>query len=89
MTDCTHFEQVDGPGAPEPATRQGCQACLEEGRDDWVALRVCTTCGHVGCCGSSPNQHAKRHFEEAGHPVIAPLDDADWLWCYAHGTYDG
>lgn len=85
-TACTHFEEV--PGA-EPQTVQGCQDCLEEGRDDWVELRVCVTCGHVGCCGSSPRTHAKQHFEETGHPVIEPLGGDDWLWCYQHGTYDG
>jgi uncharacterized UBP type Zn finger protein len=80
---CTHVDQV--PGA-EPETTDGCQACLEEGRDDWVELRVCQTCGHVGCCGSSPGDHASKHHEETGHPVIEPLD-GDWAWCYEDEAY--
>lgn len=81
---CQHIQQADGV---EPNTTEGCQECLEAGREDWVELRVCATCGHVGCCSSSPAEHAAAHHEETGHPVIEPLD-GDWLWCYEHETYD-
>lgn len=64
----------------EPGT-EGCAECLAAGRDDWVSLRVCMTCGHVGCCDSSPGQHATAHFEETGHPVIHARE-AEWAWCY-------
>ncbi len=49
----------------------------------WVHLRVCLTCGHVGCCDSSPNRHATQHYLDTGHPLVKPLDtDEGWVWCY-------
>ena len=51
--------------------------------DTWVHLRLCLACGFVGCCDSSPNQHATEHFEEAGHPLIQSFERGeDWIWCY-------
>lgn len=81
---CTHIADADDV---EPNTTEGCEACLAAGDTDWTELRVCVECGHVGCCGSSLNEHARKHFEETGHPVIQPLD-GDWLWCYEDETYD-
>jgi hypothetical protein len=64
----------------------GCEECLAEG-SEWVHLRLCRTCGHVGCCDSSPNLHARRHFEASGHPVIEGYDPPEgWGWCYADET---
>ena len=61
----------------------GCAECLEMG-DPWVHLRLCRTCGHVGCCDSSKNKHATRHFHATGHPVIQSFEPGeDWGWCYA------
>jgi uncharacterized UBP type Zn finger protein len=77
--DCTH---LDHAGNPEARTPDGCEECLASG-DGWVALRLCRTCGHVGCCDSSKNRHATRHFRETGHPVIRSFQpDEDWSWCY-------
>lgn len=84
MAECEHL-QIETTA--DPNTTEGCEECLEQGDTDWVDLRVCAQCGHVGCCGSSPDKHAQQHFEETGHPVIEPLED-DWLWCYEHETYD-
>lgn len=60
----------------------GCEDCLASG-DRWVHLRLCMTCGHVGCCDSSKNRHATKHFRASGHPVIKSFEPGqDWGWCY-------
>jgi monovalent cation/hydrogen antiporter len=71
------------PGVDEPPA-EACQQCLEEGTQ-WVALRRCLECGNVGCCDSSPRQHATRHFHENEHPVMQSAEPGeDWRWCYLH-----
>jgi uncharacterized UBP type Zn finger protein len=66
----------------EPLTPEGCTECLAIG-DRWVHLRLCLTCGHVGCCDSSPNRHASAHFKDIGHPVVQSFEPGeDWRWCY-------
>src|SRR5919201_6715158 len=63
-------------------TPNGCEECLKTG-DRWVHLRVCMTCGHVGCCDSSPNRHATAHVAESGHPIVRSAEPGEqWLWCY-------
>ncbi len=60
----------------------GCVECLEMG-DKWVHLRLCETCGHVGCCDESKNKHATKHFHTTGHPVIKSYEPGeDWGYCY-------
>ncbi|WP_454725872.1 MULTISPECIES: UBP-type zinc finger domain-containing protein [Cupriavidus] len=60
----------------------GCEECLRSG-DEWVHLRICLCCGHVGCCDSSPNQHASRHFLATQHPVVRSFEPGEsWRWCY-------
>ena len=60
----------------------GCEECLKIG-SPWVHLRLCLTCGHVGCCDSSPNRHATRHFRKEQHPVVASFEPGErWAWCY-------
>lgn len=62
----------------------GCQECQMLGTA-WVHLRLCLTCGHVGCCDSSPGRHARLHFHATGHPIVASLEAGeDWRWCFAH-----
>ncbi|MFF3933350.1 UBP-type zinc finger domain-containing protein [Streptomyces hirsutus] len=62
----------------------GCEECLAT-RSPWVHLRLCLTCGHVGCCDSSPNRHARRHTAADGHPIVASLEPGeDWRWCFVH-----
>ncbi len=76
---CTHLDQVR---AAAPRTPQGCEECLQT-NSGWVHLRLCLTCGHVGCCDSSPNKHATKHFHRSQHPIVRSLETGeDWGWCY-------
>ena len=69
---------------PPPRTPEGCEECMQMG-DRWVHLRLCEECGHVGCCDSSKNKHATKHFHATKHPVIASFQPGeDWKWCYVH-----
>src|SRR5581483_4928556 len=64
-----------------PSAR-GCEDCLRIGAR-WVHLRLCLTCGHVGCCDSSPNRHATAHFHGTSHPIVRSLEPGEeWAWCY-------
>lgn len=75
---CTHLDKV-GDVTP---SGDGCVECLASG-GRWVHLRVCMTCGHVGCCDSSPNKHATAHFHEVQHPLVTSYEPGeDWWWCY-------
>ena len=66
----------------EPNTTEGCEGCLATG-DRWVHLRLCLDCGHVGCCNSSPNQHAMKHAYDKGHPVIRSFEPNEtWVYCF-------
>lgn len=65
-----------------PESVAGCEDCLRTG-DGWVHLRICLSCGHVGCCDSSPNQHASAHASASGHPLIRSLEPGEvWSYCY-------
>jgi uncharacterized UBP type Zn finger protein len=76
---CTHLNQIQNV---DPRTPDGCEECLQMG-DSWVHLRLCLTCGHVGCCDDSKNKHATKHFHATQHPIIQSFErDEDWLWCY-------
>jgi uncharacterized UBP type Zn finger protein len=68
------------------ATTMECEECKKEGTS-WVALRLCMSCGHVGCCDSSPGRHATQHFIDTDHPVMAALPNKAWRWCYIHEAY--
>jgi Zn-finger in ubiquitin-hydrolases and other protein len=75
---CTHLDQIHDV---KPRTR-GCEECLEMG-DRWVHLRMCQTCGHVGCCDSSKNKHATKHFHEQHHAIMRSVEPGEtWGWCY-------
>jgi hypothetical protein len=75
---CEHLSDVE---LVEPGTL-GCKECLETG-DAWVHLRLCRSCGHVGCCDDSLNRHARAHFRATGHPIIEGYDPPEgWGWCY-------
>lgn len=84
MTKCEHADQVNRN--VQPSNVLGCEECLKKG-DKFVAVRVCLTCGHTGCCDSSRNRHARKHFEETRHPIIRPMEGEDWEWCYVDNTY--
>jgi uncharacterized UBP type Zn finger protein len=71
---------------PKPRTPDGCEECLALG-DEWVHLRLCETCGHVGCCDSSKNKHATKHFQATEHPVVKSMQPGErWMWCYVDET---
>ncbi len=83
---CEHLQGLSGAAFPPPKTAGACEECLREGTR-WVALRECQTCGHVGCCDSSPGKHATRHFHDTQHPVMRSVTPGDtWTWCYVHET---
>jgi hypothetical protein len=76
---CEHAARVN---PVPPRTPTGCEECLTAGTS-WVHLRLCLTCGHVGCCDSSPGRHAARHAHATSHPVIASYEPGErWAWCY-------
>lgn len=78
-TTCTHLDQIRDV---EPRTPDGCEECLKSG-DSWVHLRECLVCGHIGCCDSSPNTHATKHFRATEHPIIKSFEPGeDWRWCF-------
>ena len=76
---CTHLDTV----ADVTPSSEGCEDCLRAG-GSWVHLRLCMTCGHVGCCDNSPNRHATAHWKaHQDHPLIRSYEpDEDWWWCY-------
>jgi uncharacterized UBP type Zn finger protein len=78
-SQCTHLDQIrDAP----PRTPDGCEECLATGMQ-WVHLRLCLTCGHVGCCDNSQGKHATKHFHRTQHPLIRSFEPGeDWAWCY-------
>ena len=78
METCTHLDQI----MPVRPTTSGCKECLKIG-DTWVHLRLCMICGHVGCCDSSKNKHATKHFHATAHPILRSIElGQTWGWCY-------
>jgi len=76
---CKHLAQAH---EAHPRTEDGCEECLRIG-SPWVHLRLCLTCGHVGCCDDSPMRHATKHFQATSHPVIKSYEPGEtWGWCY-------
>ena len=75
---CNHLDGLK-PIAPQTS---GCEECLRSGMK-WVHLRLCLSCGHVGCCDSSPGRHATAHARDTKHPVMASFQPGErWAWCY-------
>src|SRR4051794_9589016 len=88
---CAHLEPLeDAARAPVKPSGPGCVECLETG-GEWVHLRLCMACGHVGCCDSSPSQHASKHSHRTNHPTIRSYEPGeDWAYCYPDDfTVDG
>ncbi len=76
---CKHLAEVRDV---QPKTPDGCEECLLTG-DEWVHLRLCLECGHVGCCDDSPNRHATKHFHKTKHPIMRSFEPGeDWGWCF-------
>jgi hypothetical protein len=75
---CTHLDEAQDV----MPSGDGCVECLAMG-GRWVHLRLCMTCGHVGCCDSSPNKHASAHSHADGHPLVTSYEPGeDWWWCF-------
>jgi hypothetical protein len=80
MTVCSHLDNIRVTALP--ASIEGCEECLKIG-SRWLHLRMCMTCGKIGCCDSSPNRHASRHASEADHPIVRSAEPGeDWSWCF-------
>jgi uncharacterized UBP type Zn finger protein len=77
---CSHLETIAVTDLPDPIT--GCEDCLRIG-GTWVHLRMCLECGHIGCCDSSPNRHARAHAAAVGHPLVRSAEPGeDWSYCF-------
>ena len=78
---CGHLAAASEADEFEPTAL--CQGCADDGNSIWAHLRLCLTCGHVGCCDSSPRRHATAHYEATGHPVMRSIEPGEtWRWCY-------
>ena len=79
MATCSHLDQVVYRELPDQIA--GCEECLKTGAR-WVHLRMCQSCGKIGCCDSSPNRHASRHASEEDHPILRSAEPGEeWSWC--------
>ncbi len=77
-TECTHLDQIKFTHTDKHV----CEDCIKTG-DTWVHLRMCLECGHVGCCDSSKNKHATKHFHHTKHPLMRSIEPSEnWVWCY-------
>jgi uncharacterized UBP type Zn finger protein len=75
---CMHFDSM----REVIPSMNGCKD-YPKTEDSWVHLRLCRQCGHVGCCDSSKNRHATKHYHSTSHPIMKPYDLPDpWGWCY-------
>lgn len=82
---CTHLDQI----RITTPSKHVCEDCVKTG-SKWVHLRMCMACGHVGCCDSSPNKHATKHFQQTGHAIMRSIEPGEgWVWCYIDGTEVG
>jgi uncharacterized UBP type Zn finger protein len=82
MAACKHLSQI----RDVTPSADGCEDCLKIAAT-WVHLRLCLECGHVGCCDSSPNRHATKHFHHTKHPIVRSFEPGeDWRWCYVDET---
>ena len=80
---CTHPTD----DALAAAAAVSCPTCAADGLE-WLKLRMCLTCGSVGCCDSSKGKHAAGHFERTGHPLMRSVEPGEtWGWCYVHRAY--
>ncbi|MGY3264885.1 UBP-type zinc finger domain-containing protein [Lysobacter sp. HA35] len=83
MAACSHLDQIRTVGSPGSV----CPECVALG-DDWVHLRQCVVCGHVGCCDQSKNRHATAHFKSTAHPLIRSAQPGEgWGWCYVDTVF--
>ena len=82
---CRHLNQI----TVTTTDHHYCDECVQIG-DTWVHLRLCLRCGHVGCCDSSKNKHARRHATNVAHPLVRSIEPGErWMWCYADQVFAG
>jgi hypothetical protein len=82
---CTHLKQIK----ITETEKDYCEDCIKTG-DSWLHLRMCLSCGHVGCCDSSPNRHASKHFRRSGHPLMRSVEPGEgWIWCFVDEVVPG
>jgi uncharacterized UBP type Zn finger protein len=78
---CVHLKEIQ---QVTPSSTRGCEECLALGVDTWIRLRICLTCGYIGCCDNSRYQHARKHYNETGHPMILSFEPNElWMYCFA------
>jgi uncharacterized UBP type Zn finger protein len=78
VAPCTHLDQI----RITTTDKDYCEDCVVLG-SEWVHLRMCLSCGHVGCCDSSPNRHATAHARNTAHPLVRSIEPGEsWVWCY-------
>lgn len=84
-SECTHLGQIK----VTQTEKHFCEECIKTG-DSWVHLRLCLSCGHVGCCDASPNKHATKHFRRTTHPLARSVEPGEaWIWCYVDEIMPG
>src|SRR5262245_13320278 len=84
---CAHLSAAAAHREAVEPSSHGCIDCLASG-GVWVHLRLCITCGHVGCCDNSPSRHATRHFHDTRHPLIRSYEPGeDWAYCYLDESF--
>lgn len=86
---CPELGEIGVDSTKDPMPTNGdpsvCEDCMAIGEHHWAHLRMCLTCGHVGCCDSSPRRHATAHFHDSTHPVMRSAEPGEqWRWCYVH-----
>ena len=82
---CAHLNQIK----VKTTRKHECEECVKMG-DTWVHLRLCLECGHIGCCDSSKNKHATKHFHTTKHPLIRSIEPGErWIWCYVDNLSPG
>jgi len=82
---CSHLDEIK----ITHTSTHVCEDCVKTG-DNWVHLRLCLICGHVGCCDSSKNKHATKHFHAVGHPLVRSVEPGErWMWCYVDNLAPG
>ncbi len=82
---CSHLDSI----RVTHTDKDYCEECVLTG-DSWVHLRLCLACGHVGCCDSSPNRHATKHFHHSDHPLVRSIEPGEsWIWCYVDEVVPG
>jgi uncharacterized UBP type Zn finger protein len=84
---CSHLEAAAHRDTGVTPSAHGCAECISMGAS-WVHLRLCLTCGHVGCCDSSPNKHASKHYKNERHPVARSYEPGErWAYCFADDEF--